>query len=50
MNGDLITDLNFGEFVESSRASGCDLTVAYAKYTYRSPTAFCPSPMEPFRE
>jgi NDP-sugar pyrophosphorylase family protein len=23
--------------MESSRASGCDLTVAYAKYTYRSP-------------
>ncbi len=37
MNGDLITDLNFGEFAESSRASGCDLSVAYAKYTYRSP-------------
>ena len=37
MNGDLITDLNFREFMESSRASGCDLTVAYAKYTYRSP-------------
>lgn len=37
MNGDLITDLDFGAFVESSRASGCHLTVAYAKYTYRSP-------------
>jgi NDP-sugar pyrophosphorylase family protein len=37
MNGDLITDLNFSKFVESSRASGCDLTVAYTKYTYRSP-------------
>jgi len=37
MNGDLITDLNFSEFIEASRASGCDLTVAYAKYTYRSP-------------
>jgi len=37
MNGDLITDLDFREFVESSRASGCDLTVAYAKHTYRSP-------------
>jgi NDP-sugar pyrophosphorylase family protein len=24
-------------FVDSSRASGCHLTVAYAKYTYRSP-------------
>jgi NDP-sugar pyrophosphorylase family protein len=37
MNGDLITDLDFRQFMESSRASGCDLTVAYAKYTYRSP-------------
>lgn len=37
MNGDLITDLDFREFVESSRAAACDLTVAYAKYTYRSP-------------
>lgn len=37
MNGDLITDLDFREFVESSRASACDLAVAYAKYTYRSP-------------
>ena len=37
MNGDLITDLDFREFVESSRNSACDLTVAYAKYTYRSP-------------
>jgi NDP-mannose synthase len=37
MNGDLITDLDFRQFIESSRASGCDLTVAYAKYTYRSP-------------
>ncbi len=37
MNGDLITDLDFRQFIESSRASGCHLTVAYAKYTYRSP-------------
>jgi NDP-sugar pyrophosphorylase family protein len=37
MNGDLFTDLDFRAFVESSRASKCDLTVAYAKYTYRSP-------------
>jgi NDP-sugar pyrophosphorylase family protein len=37
MNGDLFTDLDFRAFVESSRASECDLTVAYAKYTYRSP-------------
>ena len=37
MNGDLVTDLDFREFFASSRASGCDLSVAYAKYTYRSP-------------
>ncbi|MGP0072409.1 MAG: sugar phosphate nucleotidyltransferase [Bryobacteraceae bacterium] len=37
MNGDLVTDLDFRTFIESSRASSCDLTVAYAKYTYRSP-------------
>jgi NDP-sugar pyrophosphorylase family protein len=37
MNGDLITDLDFHAFVESSRASGCELTVAYAKHFYRSP-------------
>jgi NDP-sugar pyrophosphorylase family protein len=37
MNGDLITDLDFRHFVESSQASGCDLTVAYTKYIYRSP-------------
>lgn len=37
MNGDLITDLDFRAFIESSRASGCDLTVAYAKHKYRSP-------------
>lgn len=37
MNGDLITDLDFRAFTECSRASGCDLTVAYTNYTYRSP-------------
>lgn len=37
MNGDLITDLDFRRFIESSRAAACDLTVAYAKYIYRSP-------------
>jgi NDP-sugar pyrophosphorylase family protein len=37
MNGDLVTDLDFRDFVASSRASRCELTVAYAKYTYRSP-------------
>jgi NDP-sugar pyrophosphorylase family protein len=37
MNGDLVTDLDFRAFAECSRASGCELTVAYAKHTYRSP-------------
>lgn len=37
MNGDLITDLDFHAFIESALASGCPLTVAYAKHTYRSP-------------
>lgn len=37
MNGDLITDLDFRKFAECSRTKGCELTVAYAKYTYRSP-------------
>lgn len=37
MNGDLITDLDFRAFIECSREGGCDLTVAYAKHTYRSP-------------
>ena len=37
MNGDLITDLDFRAFIESSRVNGCDLTVAYTKYVYRSP-------------
>ena len=37
MNGDIVTDLDFFQFTESSNASGCDLTVAYANYVYRSP-------------
>jgi NDP-sugar pyrophosphorylase family protein len=37
MNGDLITDLDFRRFADASGASGCPLTVAYAKYVYRSP-------------
>jgi len=37
MNGDLVTDLDFRGFIEAGRASDCDLTVAYAKYIYRSP-------------
>ena len=37
MNGDVITDLDFRDFVAASQASHCDLTVAYADYLYRSP-------------
>jgi len=37
MNGDLVTDLDFRDFIASACASGCDLTVAYAKHVYRSP-------------
>lgn len=37
MNGDLVTDLDFSDFIASSCASGCELTVAYAKQVYRSP-------------
>jgi len=33
----LITDLNFAEFIESSRSSSCELAVAFAKHVYRSP-------------
>lgn len=37
MNGDVITDLDFRDFANASEKSGCDLTVAYADYVYRSP-------------
>ena len=37
MNGDLVTDLDFREFVEAGRAQDCDLAVAYARYVYQSP-------------
>lgn len=37
MNGDIITKLDFREFLERGTASGCDLTVGYTKHVYRSP-------------
>lgn len=37
MNGDLFTDLDFRDFIESSRSNGCELAVAYVNYKYRSP-------------
>jgi NDP-sugar pyrophosphorylase family protein len=37
MNGDVITDLDFRAFIESSGQSGCHMAVAYAKHIYRSP-------------
>lgn len=37
MNGDIITKLDFGAFLATARRDGCDLTVGYTNYTYRSP-------------
>lgn len=37
MNGDVITELDFGRFISEARSSGCDLTVAYTNYVYQSP-------------
>ena len=37
MNGDLITDLDFRDSSNPAAPAACDLTVAYAKYIYRSP-------------
>ena len=37
MNGDIITRLNFAEFLREGNANGCDLTVGYTKHVYRSP-------------
>ncbi len=37
MNGDVITELDFAAFMRAGAASGCDLTVAYARHVYRSP-------------
>lgn len=37
MNGDILTDLDFGEFLRAGIGSGHDLTVGYTKHVYRSP-------------
>ena len=37
MNGDIITRLDFGEFVRAGIRNGCDVTVGYTKHIYRSP-------------
>jgi NDP-sugar pyrophosphorylase family protein len=37
MNGDILTKLDFVRFIETSKSNGCDLTVGYTKYIYRSP-------------
>ena len=37
MNGDVITKLDLGAFLEAGIRNGCDLTVGYTKHVYRSP-------------
>jgi NDP-mannose synthase len=37
MNGDVITELDFRQFIAEARESAADLTVAYTNYTYKSP-------------
>jgi mannose-1-phosphate guanylyltransferase len=37
MNGDIITRLDFAEFVRAGIRNRCDLTVGYTKHIYRSP-------------
>jgi NDP-sugar pyrophosphorylase family protein len=37
MNGDIITRLDFGEFLRAGIDNGCDLTVGYTQHVYRSP-------------
>jgi NDP-sugar pyrophosphorylase family protein len=37
MNGDILTDLDFGALVEFARGNDFDLTVAYVHHTYKSP-------------
>jgi NDP-sugar pyrophosphorylase family protein len=37
MNGDVITQLNLGAFLEEGIRNRCDLTVGYTKYVYKSP-------------
>jgi NDP-sugar pyrophosphorylase family protein len=37
MNGDIVTTLDFAEFLENGIRNQCDLTVGYTKHVYRSP-------------
>jgi NDP-sugar pyrophosphorylase family protein len=37
MNGDIITKLDFAQFMKAGTANRCDLTVGYTKHLYRSP-------------
>jgi NDP-sugar pyrophosphorylase family protein len=37
MNGDILTDIDFRKFLEFAQSRGCELTVGYTTYTYRSP-------------
>ena len=37
MNGDILTKLDFRQFVDAARRSGCDLTVGYTTYTHTLP-------------
>jgi len=37
MNGDILTKLDFRQFMDSARASGCDLTVGYTTWTHTLP-------------
>jgi NDP-sugar pyrophosphorylase family protein len=37
MNGDIVTKLDFAEFIRAGTTSECDLTVGYTNYIYRSP-------------
>ncbi len=37
MNGDILTKLDFGHFLDAGRKNNWDLTVGYTKYVYRSP-------------
>src|SRR6266852_2145532 len=37
MNGDILTKLDFAEFLEAGARSNYDLTVGYTKYLYNSP-------------
>jgi NDP-sugar pyrophosphorylase family protein len=37
MNGDIFTGLRSADFMQAARVNGCDLTVGFTEYVYRSP-------------